>query len=237
MLIRCIDFEATGVPSDEHPQSVCEVGWCDLRGSEEFPWQHGKPVSILVQSNRPMPPEASAVHGIMDRDLVGAPPITTGFMKLMEGPPDYFAAFNADFERAFFSGGEVPWLDPYKAAVRLWPDAPNHQQGTLRYMLKLDLDRAAAFPSHRAGPDAYVLAGLLAHILNEDLIDIATMARWSNGPALLPRCTVGEHRGKPWSEVDVGFLKWMLTPGKNFDRNVKATVKHELQRRGEIPAK
>ncbi len=236
MLIRCIDFEATGVPAEESPQAVCEVGWCDLISIGDEPWEFGPPISMLVNPNRRMPPEASAVHGIVDADLVGTPAITTGFLKMSQPRPDYWCAFNADFERQFFTGGETPWLDPYKAAVRIWPDAPNHQQGTLRFVLGLDLDRTLAFPPHRAGPDAYVLAGLLAHILNQGLCDIETMLRWTKGPALLPRCTVGEHRGKLWSEVDSGFLKWMLSPGKNFDRNVKATVKHELKRRGELPA-
>ena len=234
MLIRCIDFETTGVPTEEAPQAVCEVGWCDVvRIDEDFPFSHGLPRAMLVNPGRPMPPEACGVHNITDADLIGAPPITSGFMQLTAGEPDFYCAFNADFEQAFFGGHGAPWLDPYKAAVRLWPDAPNHQQCTLRYMLKLEVDRAAAAPPHRAGPDAYVLAALLAHILNEDLVDIATLVRWSKGPALLPKCTVGEHRGKPWSEVPASFLEWILRPDKNFDRNVKATVKHELRVRSE----
>ncbi len=236
MLIRCIDFEATGVPSDTERQALCEVGWCDLWGTAEFGWEHGLPTAVLTDPGRPMPPEAAAVHGIVDGDLVGAFQATRVFMEMNRTPPDYWCAYNADFEQNFFTGGEVPWLDPFKAVVRLFPDAPNHQQGTMRYLLGLDLDRDAAFPPHRAGPDAYVLAALLAQLLNDELIDVEKLARWTKGPALLPRCTVGEHRGKPWSEVDIGFLNWMLSPGKNFDRNVKATVKHELKRRSDASA-
>lgn len=233
MLIRCIDFETTGTPSETERHAVCETGWCDLRWDDDLGWWFGKPFAMLSDPGRPMPPEASAVHGIIDADLVGAPPTTSVFMALGTPRPDYFCAFNAEFEQAFFGGGDVPWLDPFKAAVRLFPDAPNHKQGTLRYLLDLPVERDLAFPPHRAGPDAYVLAALLAHLLNAGLIDIDTLHRWSKGPALLPKCTVGEHRGKPWSEVDAGFLNWMLSPGKNFDRNVKATVKWELKRRQE----
>lgn len=237
MLIRCCDFETTGTPTETERHSVCEIGWVDVFGDDDFPWGHGLPTAMLVQPNRPMPPEASAVHGIVDEDLVGAPEIATGFMKLMEPRPDFFCAFNAEFEQQFFAGADVPWLDPFKVAVRIWPDAPNHKQGTLRYMLGLDLDRAAAFPPHRAGPDAYVLAGLLCHILNEGLCDLDTMVRWSKGPALLPRCPIGEsqgHRGKLFSEVPSDFLRWIITPGKNFGRDLLATVKYHLRQRGEL---
>lgn len=238
MLIRCIDFETTGTPTETERHAVCEVGWCDVVGDEDdddFPWTHGMPKAMLVQPNRPMPPEAAAVHGIEDKDLVGAPEITAGFLRLMEPKPALFCAFNADFEREFFTGGEVPWIDPYKVAVRVWPDATNHKQGTLRYMLGIHLDRAAAFPPHRAGPDAYVLAGILVHMLNEGLCDLATMQRWSKGPALLPRCPISdEHRGKLFSEVPSGFLKWVLDPNKNFGKDLKATAKYHLRQRGEL---
>lgn len=239
MLIRCVDFETTGAPSETETHAVCEVGWCDVVGEEDddLPWGHGMPRAMLVDPGRSMPPEAAGVHGIVDDDLAGAPQIVNGFMELMKGPPAMFCAFNADFEQAFFKGGDVPWIDPYKVAVRLWPDAPNHKQGTLRYMLGVDLDRAAAFPPHRAGPDAYVLAGILTHILNEGLCDLQTMARWSKGPALLPKCPISdEHRGKPFNDVPSSFLKWLLDPNKNFSRDLKATAKYHLKLRGEINA-
>lgn len=145
MLIRCIDFETTGIPTEEDPQAICEIGFTDVVDDVVSL----DTVAMLVNPGRPMPVEAQAVHHISDADLIGAPPITDGLQLAMQGPPDFFAAHNADYEQAFFAGGGVPWIDTYKVALRLWPEAPSHSQQVLRYYLGLDLfpERAAPAPS------------------------------------------------------------------------------------------
>ena len=56
------------------------------------------------------------------------------------------------------------------------------------------------------------------------------MMQWTNEPALLPRCPIGDWRGKPWAEVDDGFLHWILR--KIFDRDdVRFCAQKELARR------
>ena len=64
-------------------------------------------------------------------------------------------------------------------------------------------------PAYRAGPDAYVTAWILKALFDEG-VKGAQMVKWAKEPALLPRCPIGEHRGKPWPEVDGGFIKWIL---------------------------
>lgn len=102
MLLRVIDFETTGLPPDA---AVCEVGWTDLTVRDDATISVGRPHFMLVQPNRPMPPEARAVHHISDADLVGAPAIETGFIKIGAGAVDAFVAHNAQFEQQFFTGG------------------------------------------------------------------------------------------------------------------------------------
>jgi hypothetical protein len=36
------------------------------------------------------------------------------------------------------------------------------------------------------------------------------MIAWTKEPKLLPTCPIGKFRGKPWPEVEAGFLGWML---------------------------
>jgi len=111
---------------------------------------------------------------------------------------------------------------------RLWPEAPSHSNQALRYWRRpIGLDRAVAPSGHRAYQDAYVTAFLLRDLLS--LASLEDLIEWSSEPALQVRCHIGKWRGTPWSEVDDGFLHWIL--GKDFDEDVVFTVKHELDRR------
>src|SRR5271154_6281160 len=121
--VKVIDFESTGLPPDA---AVCEIGWCDVLVDDDgYIEDIGLPHRMLVNPGRKMPIEAMAIHHILDSDLVGAPPIADGFAHLMFGA-DIFCAHNAAFERAFFAGGNIPWICTYKCGLRAWPEAPIH---------------------------------------------------------------------------------------------------------------
>src|ERR1700692_883033 len=111
MLIRAIDLETTGVPTEQDRHAICEVGWCDvtmLGGGDIFV---GETFGMITDPGRPMPPEARAVHHISDTAILErGVPIHDALAALMSGPPDIFCAHNGDFERSFFGGGEVSWL-------------------------------------------------------------------------------------------------------------------------------
>lgn len=231
-LFRVVDFETTGIPTEEERHAVCEIGWCDVI-LVDGDWRVADaPRSLLVDPCRPMPIQARAVHHLSDQDLEGAADVTAGFRLLMDGmdpKTSAFAAHNADFEREFFGGGDVPWLCTYKCALRVWPDAPSHSNQVLRYFLDLGLDPAPAMPPHRAGPDAYVTAWILASLL-EAGTDPEEMIRWSSGPALLPRVTFGKHRGSRWEDVPTDYLRW-LADKSDLGRDVKANANHHLKKR------
>lgn len=229
--LRVIDFETTGMPPDAQ---VCEVGWCDVhvRDADEVnhPADIGMPIGMLVNPNRPMPPEARAVHHISDEDLVGAPPVTKGFLSLTDGFPDVFVAHNAAFEREFFTGGSIPWICTLKVARRLWPECPSHTNQCLRYFLNVSLDDELAMPPHRAAPDTYVTGHILLRAL--DLASVDQMIDWTAQPSLLPRVTFGKHRGQNWSDLPGDYLDWIVRKS-DMDSDTKFTARHWLnQRRG-----
>lgn len=234
--MRSIDFETTGKPSEEDPPAICEVGWADLHGVETdqamgaFEWKIGLPTSMLINPGRPMPPGGQAIHHISDEMVTDAEPVTSGFRRLMEGKPDFWVSHNAPFEQEFFGGGVAPWICTYRVALRIWPDLDEHNLQFLRYALDLDVDPGLALPCHRAGPDAYVAAALMARIMVEGTATTADMVRWSKGPPLLPRCNIGEHYGKKWADVPTGFLEWMVKK-EGMDKDKKANAKHQLKLR------
>lgn len=233
MLIVSVGLETTGTPSEDTPQAICEAGWSTVFQADDGRWFFSDPKSMLINPGRPMPPEAQAVHHISDGDVADEPSPDVACRALMETKPDYFCAHNADFEKSFFGGGGIPWICTYKVALRVWPDAGSHSLQYLRYWLGLDIDQEIGLPAHRAGPDAYVGAALMARILSEpDCPDFATMVRWSKGPALLPRIGFGKHKGMKWSEAPSDYLTWIVDRS-DLDRDAKANARHWLKQRGE----
>lgn len=233
--VRVIDIETTGLPKEGEPNdhAIVEAARCDVVFSPSGEVLVGSPVSMLVDPGRPIDAEASATHHIVAADLVGAPGPAEAIAFLAADPPDFYAAHNADFDRRFFDVPEAPWICTYKAALRVWPDAPRHGNQVLRYWLGLDegLDRDTAMPPHRAGPDTYVTAHLLAALVAQGT-SLDDMARWSTGPALLPRIAFGKHKGSRWEDLPSDYLDWLANKATEIDRDAKANARHHLRKRG-----
>lgn len=222
MLIRVIDFETTGLPPGA---AVCEVGWCDIDVANGG--LIGVPVAHLTDPGRPMPPEARAVHHISDFECAGEPSADSIFLRMSDGA-DIFAAHNAAFEREFFTGGKRDWICTMKCARRAWPDLEHFGNQYLRYFFELVLDDDLAMPPHRAGPDAYVTAHILVRLLETFGVD--QLIAWTAMPLHYPRIPMTAHKGKLWSEVDLGLLSWFLK--QNYiDADVKAAARAEIERR------
>ena len=181
-----------------------------------------------------MPAEVSAVHHIIDEDLVGAAALqdlAPIIFQKTNDRPFLLAAHNCKFERQFLTReltGDLRWICTYKAACRLWPDAPEHKNQTLRYWRKPEgLVREKAGNAHRAFGDAYVTAFLLRDLLQSASID--ELVAWSEEPVLLTKVSFGKHQGKSWAEVPSDYLEWML--GQDFDEDRIFTAKFHLQSR------
>jgi exodeoxyribonuclease X len=225
--IRVIDFETTGTELPE--AEVCEVGFCDLTLEESGLKRVGIPKAWLC-GVKSMPPEVRAIHHISLVDCEGREPFQA--IDMVDDSPSAIAAHNAEFETKFFAS-PVPVICTYKAALRVWPEAPGHSNGTLRYWLedagKINLMHAMTQPAHRAGPDAYVTAHILAALF-ETGITGREMVAWTKEPRLLPRCPLGKFRGKPWAEVEAGFLGWMLRQ-PTMEDDLKWNAQREIERR------
>lgn len=217
MIIRVIDLETTGT---EPPQAeVCEVGLCDLHLNER---RIDAPMSWLCGVTA-MPPEARAVHHISGSECQGLAPFDPA--ALWRTPCHAAAAHNAEFEAGFVVP-PVPMICTYKVALRVWPDAPAHNNGTLRYWLE---DAGLTQPAHRAGPDAHTTAHVLLALFDAGAT-FDQMVAWSQEPRVMPVCPIGKFRGKPWAEVERGFLDWMLRQA-DMEADLKWNARRETDRR------
>lgn len=241
-IIRVIDLETTGFEPPE--AEVCEIGWSDIAPSgldlagEPAGWvDSGRFTSRFIKPTRPIPPETSAIHHIIDRDVEGEidwRSMTSTLRGDLTLLPAIYAAHNAGFEQKFLTEttiGPVQWICTYKAALRLWSEAPGHSNQTLRYWrgLALGETRAMANQAHRAGPDAYVTALILCDMLNQPGVTLAQLIAWTNEPALLVKCHIGSWRGRRWAEIDdPSFFRWILN--RDFSEDVLFTARHHYDR-------
>lgn len=130
-IIRVIDFETNGT---EPPASVIEVGLSDLHLEQ----RKVEPPTQWFCGADEISPETRAVHHIMLREIEGREPFDAGYVMRQAELQDVsaFAAHNCDFEMKWLADHiTVPMICTYKAALRVWPDAPSHSNGTLRYWL------------------------------------------------------------------------------------------------------
>lgn len=229
-IIRVIDFETNGF---EPPAEVCEVGWCDI-ALEDGRWSISGAGSYLC-GVATMPPEVRAVHHLSLADVAGRPAFDPAqlWLQAQEAGVSVVAAHNLAFEAKFWGDAPIPTICTFKAALRAWPEAPGHSNGVLRYWLeeagRITPNHEWTMPPHRAAPDAYVTAHLLLALLEGETAN--TMVGWTKEPPIYPTCPIGkEWRGKPWAEVDTGFLQWM-TRQADMEADLVWNANRELTRR------
>jgi len=252
-----IDFETTGRDSSTaHP---IEVGVaCPDDGAYDYERFIALPPGMTI------PVETSAVHHIVDADLEGAehwPQVLIDLVDelVLDGDFDsvLLIAHNAEYEQGILAPTQlrcrtqaqegfpgVAWVCTYKAALRVWPDAPSHSNEGLRYWLgsqhpgRWKLGRKANNGAHSALHDAKVTAGIFNHLVEAIVCDslrtrdeaIELMIEWTREPAQLPTCPIGKERGKKWEDVDGGFLGWCLKQ-PDMRPDVVHCAKKELERR------
>lgn len=229
--IRVQDQETTGL----EPESlVVETGWCDILGDADG-WKIGDMGSTLHEVEV-MPPTARAIHHISAAETQGFPVFDVEAMwaKAKADGVDVIAAHNLKIDGQFWGVPQLPVLCTLKSARQLWPlEAPSHGNGALRYWLEdrgvIHPDPALCYPPHRAGPDAYVTANILIAMLR--LVSAKQMIAWTKQPLRQPTCPIGKDwRGKPWAEVDAGFLQWVLRQN-DMDPDTAHNAREELERR------
>jgi len=231
MLFRVIDIETTGLAP---PAEIIEIGRVDVIVDGDG-LRIEKPKTRLYRPLHGIPPETMAVHHITEADFkADTPPCDDELLRsaIWSGAtPDVLVAHNCEFERSFIGShitDGLPWICTLKTALRVWPEAPQHSNQVLRYWRNLTLDAELAMPPHRAGPDAWVTAHLLAELLQAG--EAAQMIEWTGLHKALPSVNFGKHRGSKWPEVPLDYLQWMA---RQVDMNPDAVAcaKDEIARR------
>jgi exodeoxyribonuclease X len=214
---------------------VVEWGWTDLTfDTDTKTAKIGTPSSILFCPANGMTPGASAVNHLTMRHLAGHPLHTDEHVTTLikDGEPQFIVAHYWEMEGQWITPellAGVHNICTLKCAAQIWPEAPSFGNSALRYWLEMDLDERWAMPAHRAAPDTFVTAHILAKMLETERV--ANLVNWTRMPRHYPLCTLAKYKGRPWSDCDHGYLVWITTKAEDMDPDIKAAAQSEIDRR------
>lgn len=234
-IARVIDYETTGTP-DNPDAEVIEMAKVDVIIEDgKFLWEPSSNWRSFCLPRGKIPPETKAIHHITEADVRNAPQARELWSTLLDdlGDDDLIVAHNAKFEQHFTPPVSQQWIDTYKVARVLWPDAPGHSNQCLRYWRGLIVGLSPTDMPHRALPDAIVTAVLLVDMLHacaDRPEALAWMINVSRYPALLRRLTFGKHKGTAYEDAPTDYLEWIVTKS-DMDEDTKFTARYWLKKR------
>lgn len=224
MTISCIDIETTGI--DPERDAIVEIASVDLLREGGITNRR----EALVKAGIPMPAEASAVHHLIDADLVDAPALEQVIDRFKGA--DAYVAHNCSFEQSFLGKylGETTWICTYKCALRVWPGLISHSNQAIRYTLGLvnphGIDRKTLNP-HRALSDVIVTSAILQELLKQ--AKWGDLVQWSGEPALLTVFGFGKYRGQRFDQAPRDYLEWIADGQNDLREDVKFSARHWLR--------
>ena len=227
-MIVIFDTETTGV--DPLRDDVVQLAAVVLD-------EHGNTVQTfnrLCNPGREIPPEATAVHGIDDTDVMLAGSsravINAWWRTLLYTVKDpvlvghNVLTFDIPLIRKHVEWEPFPVIDTYQAAIRLEIDPPSHRLADLHAGYRFESQKA-----HDALGDCLMVRDLLLTYLKHMGMTAGQFAAWLARPALLETMPFGKWKGKRFREIPVGYLKFMLT--KDLSPDLRASMDHGLRYR------
>lgn len=220
-----VDSETTGVGEEDKVVEIAGL-YCE----DGVVVDHYR---SFVDPGISIPPTASAIHHITDKDVDGAPSIEDAMAPFFDKEFEYVVAHNSGFDRRFMDFGNCPWLCTWKLSMRLFPDAPSHSNQVLRYFFGLeDPVLAKQEFAHRALYDSEITTNLFHYILQNATKEDPWpgMQQVSENPILLKKVNFGKHYGMLWSEVPSNYLNFIINKSSGWDENVLHTAKYYYNR-------
>lgn len=202
------DTETTGISAQK--DRIIEIAAFDPTLQRTF--------EKLINPGCPIPPDASAIHGITNEMVAGSPSfaeVAKEFIEFCEGDVILIAHNNDGFDMHFlrneFARHQVQmpswvFLDSLKWARRYRADLPRHTLQFLREHYGIPANNA-----HRALDDVVVLHQLFS-MMTDDL-PIEQVFTLLNRQREITHMPFGKHQGKPLSELPRDYVQWLAGNG------------------------
>ena len=253
--IAIIDLETTGLDTDTC--EVVEVAALKLRGAFPGPLEVTDAYWSLVHPVGPVPPEASAVHHLVDADLEGAldaDGVAVNLCRFMEGVQvtagHNIVNYDAPVLRRFTGGAMrlTTTLDTLRLAHHAWPElehvggaTPSYGLEALRWRFGLKMQATEVlrhsgvrWSPHTAAFDVSACRSLLDHAVkvlrhsDMEATTFATLAARSLKPYRVHVMPIGKHRGERLKDVPKDYIRWALGNMQDMDADLRASMEAVL---------
>ncbi len=220
------DTETTGTRSDK--DRIIEIAAYDPASERSF--------VQLIHPGMPIPPEASAIHGITDAMVEKAgsfKEVGQAFIDFCRPDAVLIAHNNDAFDKLFLENecrraGLIlpPWkyVDTLKWARKYRSDLPRHTLQNLREVYGIPPNQA-----HRALDDVMVLHRMFSQMADD--LSIETILSLLQQTQKLTRMPFGKHQGKALAEVPRDYVRWMASSGA-FDKAENKELRDTFQKLG-----
>lgn len=225
-----VDIESTGIlPKEDH---VVQVGIARMAFGLIGEGRH----ETIVKPPIPIPPSASAVHHLTDKDVKDCEPLSfhePEIQAYVDGC--ILVAHNAKFDSAFLPFLHEKWLCTMRLAKHLWMDeVESFSNQYLRYWLGLIVDCGY---THSALADATVTSAILGEEIEAYLKqgrpdDIDLFIAYAESPIMYTKIPFGKHKDTLISEVvkkDRQYLSWVLNKMDDLDEDMRASILKHLK--------
>ncbi|MTD39457.1 exodeoxyribonuclease X [Erwinia sp. CPCC 100877] len=216
---------------------VIDTETCDLHGGvvevasiDIIDGKMVNPMSNLVRPDRPISPQAMAIHHITE-EMVADQPWIEEVIPRYQGS-SWYVAHNASFDQRVLPELSGEWICTQRLARRLWPGIRYSNMGLYK-SLKLHVETPPELHHHRALYDCYITAALLLRIIEESGWTPEQMVAITGRPALLESLPFGKYRGQSFADIagrDPGYLRWMDGNLKQMSPALRLTLRHWLEK-------
>lgn len=227
-----LDLETTGVGAND---KICSIALL----SEE------KHYYSLINEQKKIPAEASAVHHITNEDIKEAPAFTQSavydFLKKHNTTEHTLVAHDTPFCIEKLASHGLLWqgatVDTRKVIKHLEPECEQFSLQFLRYELQLykqEKEIASlygikdALCAHNALSDAVVVALLYEYLAS--LSSLEEMQELTFKRVLLEKFSFGKYKGRYIEEIcmsDRAYVVWLL--GSEIDEDIKYSINYYLE--------
>lgn len=223
----CIDCESTGL--DYEQDAIIEVGAIRFSTDEVF-----DQLETLINPERPIPPDSTRIHHITDQMVAGKPLIA-----------EVLPAILSFLDKAIIIGHGVGFdlklietaarrtgltcnlsnrrsIDTLRLA-RLYGESPSNSLEVLRQHFLIPPEQA-----HRALDDATINMKVFLRLIQRFRTTEQVMEALAK-PVQLKKMPLGKHKGRPFSEIPLDYLRWASR--QDFDQDLMHSIREELRAR------
>lgn len=223
----CIDCEATGL--DPAKDKIVEVAIVKFTLDEIL-----DQYETLIDPEAPIPQVSTDIHNITDCMVAGKPKIADVIQDVVNFIGNglivgHSVSFDIELVANAANAANVRHhlhtlnvLDTLRLA-RLYGDSPSNSLEKLREHFNI-----AAEGAHRAMSDVIVNIQVFKHLVKKFMTVEQILERLKK-PILLPKMPLGKHKGRPFREIPVEYLRW--ASHQNFDLDLTFSIRTELKNR------